>query len=330
MKHLHLLVSDLLLPQDIAPRMFSGLHLPALEKLLARSVQSGLPATTLEVFLCAEFAASSVAPVRATADGLDAEQGFWMCADPVNLQLQQSQVLLQPNVPCDAAEAAALCFTLNEHFKQDGLSFFAPHPQRWYVHSDTTYSVALTPLRVATGRDVKPFQAQGADALVWKRLANEIQMLLHDHPVNVAREARGLPAINSVWLWGAGHKTPLHTALDAVGGDDALSADFARVAGIPLAASLADMLNGQGQNGLWLSTALGDALQGGDLYAWREKIQRVEREIAQPVWQALRGGRLQTLTLDVPMESGTRRFALNRAGLWKVWHRAKTLATYVV
>ena len=29
-------------------------------------------------------------------------------------------------------------------------------------------------------------------------------MLLHDHPVNVQRTSRGLPAINAVWLWGSG------------------------------------------------------------------------------------------------------------------------------
>jgi hypothetical protein len=33
---------------------------------------------------------------------------------------------------------------------------------------------------------------------------NEIQMLLHEHPVNAARLERRQPAINSVWLWGIG------------------------------------------------------------------------------------------------------------------------------
>ena len=30
---------------------------------------------------------------------------------------------------------------------------------------------------------------------------NELQMLLYTHPVNVAREDRGLPPINVIWLW---------------------------------------------------------------------------------------------------------------------------------
>src|SRR2546430_884920 len=35
-------------------------------------------------------------------------------------------------------------------------------------------------------------------------LMNEAQMLLHEHPVNAEREARGLPALNSIWFWGGG------------------------------------------------------------------------------------------------------------------------------
>ena len=36
------------------------------------------------------------------------------------------------------------------------------------------------------------------------RLQNEIQMHLHEHPLNLARESAGLAAVNSVWLSGCG------------------------------------------------------------------------------------------------------------------------------
>ena len=37
-----------------------------------------------------------------------------------------------------------------------------------------------------------------------RALVNELQMLLHEHPVNEQRAAHGQPTVNSVWLWGAG------------------------------------------------------------------------------------------------------------------------------
>ena len=37
-------------------------------------------------------------------------------------------------------------------------------------------------------------------------------MLLHDHPVNEARAARGVPIVNSLWLWGNGGVGSQHSA----------------------------------------------------------------------------------------------------------------------
>jgi hypothetical protein len=36
----------------------------------------------------------------------------------------------------------------------------------------------------------------------WRQLVNELQMLWFTHPVNQARQARGLAPVNSLWLFG--------------------------------------------------------------------------------------------------------------------------------
>ncbi|MDD5058203.1 MAG: hypothetical protein PHQ60_10040 [Sideroxydans sp.] len=337
MNHLHLLIPDLFLPQDAAAHACAGLRLPALEKLLARGEQTALPATTLEDFFCERFGVDAVAPVRAAADGLDVASGFWLCADPVHLQVQPSQVVLLPEVGCTAEEAAALCDTLNKYFAGDGLSFFAPQPQRWYVRCADSSDVALTPLRAAAWRDVRLMQAQGAEATRWRCVGNEIQMLLHGHAVNLAREAQGLPIINSVWLWGNGSAGVLRSGFDAVGGDDELSLAFGRAAGASVfvgasllanfASKLAPTKN---KNALWVCAAPAAAWQRGDLYVWREAVQALEREVAQPLLHALRSGRLKSLTLDVLMESSTQRFELGRGGVWQVWRSRRPLAHFAV
>ena len=330
MNHLHLVLPDLFLPREIPKVVHAGLQLPSLEKILRRGERTELPAMTVEDVLCKSLAADSVAPVRAKADGLEVKDKFWLCADPVHLQLQQSQVMVQPHVACTTDEAAALCATLNEHFSRDGLSFFAPHPQRWYLCTKERADVTLTPLRIAAWRDARSYQPQGKGALHWQGISNEIQMLLHDHPVNQARATKGLAAINSVWLWGGGNMGTLQPTFDVVGGDDELSLAFARAAAVPCAASLPDMLDGQGLRGLWVTTVLSEALQREDLYAWHVAAQQLEHEISSLIWQAMSDGRLQSLTLDVLSESVTRRFELNRAGLWKVWRRSRPLANYSV
>ena len=330
MKHLHLLIPDLFPPQDIAAEVCAGLQLPALEKLLARGNSDTTPAPTLEDWLCTAFGAQAVAPVRAAADGLATGEGYWLCADPVNLQLQRAQMLLLPDVLPSREEAEALCASLNGHFAGTGLRFFAPHPQRWYVRLDADQIMTTTPLRRAAWSDAKFHQPQGAEALRWQAIVNEAQMLLHGHAVNQARAARRELAINSLWLWGGGRASQLNKAFDAVGGDCALGAAFAQTAGAPLAVSLQAMLGEQEGSGLWICAAPGEAQQRGDYLAWREAVQRVERDCAQPLLRVLRTGRLQGLALEAPHAESARRFELTRGSAWKLWRSVPSLARYAV
>ncbi|MFZ2162109.1 MAG: hypothetical protein WAW02_07825 [Sideroxyarcus sp.] len=330
MNHLHLSIPDLFPPQDIATEVCAGLHLPALEKLLARGNASTAPAETLETKLCAAFGVQAVAPVRAVADGVEVGAAYWLCADPVSLQLNSSQVLLLPNVMPSQEEAIALCASLNEHFSGMGVYFSAPHPQRWYVQVDAEPQMTTTALRQVAWRDAKIHFPQGADALRWQRIATEAQMLLHAHPLNQARATRGELPINSLWFWGGGRAIPLAPAFDAAGGDYDLTGAFARAAGMRPVESLPTMLDGQYASGLWICSAQGEALQRGDLYAWREAVQQIERQYAQPLLKALQAGRLQRLTLEVLREATAHRFELTRVATWKLWRGARPLARYAV
>ena len=332
MKQLQLIIPDLFPPQDIVAEVCAGLHLPALEKLFARGNVTTSPTETLEARLCAAFGVQAVAPVRAAADGVEVRGHYWLCADPVNLRLTTAQVLLLPDVMPSSDEADALSASLNEHFAGMGLHFSALHPQRWYVQveAEPEPQMTTTPLRQVAWGDAKLHTPQGADALRWQRIATEAQMLLYAHPLNQVRAARGELPINSLWFWGGGRAMPLAPAIDAVGGDCALVGAFAGAAAMQLVESLQAMLDGQYENALWVCTAPGEALQRGDLYAWREAVQQVELRYAQPLLKALRAGRLQRLTLEVLREDATHRFELTPGVAWKLWRGARPLARYAV
>jgi hypothetical protein len=52
---------------------------------------------------------------------------------------------------------------------------------------------------------ITPFSCADPQQERWlKRLLTEVQMLLHHHPVNLARQEQGLPVINSLWCWAGG------------------------------------------------------------------------------------------------------------------------------
>jgi len=77
MKNVHLIIPDLFLPQDIAIEACTDLHLPALEKLLARGTLREPLAlnTSLESVLCELFSSNtqeklSIAGISAKFDQL--------------------------------------------------------------------------------------------------------------------------------------------------------------------------------------------------------------------------------------------------------------------
>ena len=45
---------------------------------------------------------------------------------------------------------------------------------------------------------------QHPEARFWRRILNEIQVALHNCPVNIRRRQSGKQEINSVWFWGGG------------------------------------------------------------------------------------------------------------------------------
>lgn len=58
--------------------------------------------------------------------------------------------------------------------------------------------------------DVGPWLAAGRGAGTLRRLGTEIEMWLHEHPVNRARQRRGAVPVSTLWLWGGGE--PLRAA----------------------------------------------------------------------------------------------------------------------
>ena len=209
MNKVQIVMPELFLPQPLARDACAGLQLPALEKLLARAEAMPLSTDTLEAWLCEAFGVDDLALAALTlqADGVAPGSAYCLRADPVHIRLQREQMVLQAGVVPSEEEAAQLCASLNAHFFGSGMHFIAPHPQRWYLQLAEAPALHTHPLSRVAGRDVRAFLPQGGDALHWHAVFNEIQMLFFTHAVNQAREERGEPAINSVWLWGGGYVT---------------------------------------------------------------------------------------------------------------------------
>jgi hypothetical protein len=75
------------------------------------------------------------------------------------------------------------------------------------IESRRDWSVETVVAEFAQEHDWNAVLPQGRDAGKMRRLMTELQMLLHEHPVNQRRLARGIPVANAVWFWGNGDLT---------------------------------------------------------------------------------------------------------------------------
>jgi len=344
MRNVDIVILDLFLPQEISVDACAGLSVPALEKMLARakpaSLSSEIGSTgTLEEWLCRTFGIARqmdepIAPITLMADGMQPGSGYWLRADPVYLQMQRTQLSLHPDVPLNADEAAQLCASLNTHFAAEGLRFFSPHPQRWYLQMESVPDIVTHPLAQVAGRNVQTYLPKGQNALRWHKVFNEIQMLFFEHAVNQAREARGDFPINSIWLWGGGHAVEqLARPYSKVCGDSFLAGAFAQAAGIPyqiLPDDLTQCVDDNEGDLLIVWEGLRRPFQQGDLHAWRDSVQCLEQSYITPLWKALRNGCIKQLSLNVLNAGIAQRFVLTRSAVWKPWRLSKSLTRYAL
>jgi hypothetical protein len=153
-----------------------------------------------------------IGPLLARGAGIDIDRGYAIVADPVLLAADRDDLVLVDRVDdLTTDESSGLVAMLNRHFAEDGMHFIELPSSTWIARVDRAPALQTTSLDVARRRGVFPHLPTGPDARTWRRWQNEIQMLLHNHPVNVAREAHGRVPVTGVWFWGGGRADAIGT-----------------------------------------------------------------------------------------------------------------------
>jgi hypothetical protein len=309
---------------------------PALCRLLTRADRTPLAAHGYEARLFAQFGVTAPAgqdlPVAAVSRVTDMgviDHEWWVRADPVHLAPRRDGLVLFAGLDLSRAEADRLVTELSEALAADGLLLKAPCPERWYLKPAAAAAITTTPLAEAVGHDIHPLLPRGADAKAWHTRLNEIQILLHTSPVNVAREARGSLAANSVWFWGGG-RLPQLGRLDwtRVWSIEPLSLGLARLAGIsvqPPPAGAAELTAPSASGAQLLVLAGPGALLQSDPAAWRRALRALNDHWLAPLLTAVHRGALASLSLIA--DTGPV-FHYRRAHRWRLWRRTRPLSAW--
>ena len=163
------------------------------------------------------------AAVMRTGDIGEPVRGFWLHLQPMHFMAGMNRltaVELHGATDVTRAELVELEPTIAAHLRTADMQLVTTAHDDWLVHSDRALDVQTATPESAAG-SLEQAMPHGRDAPALRRLMTELQMLLHEHPVNVARGGRGLPEINAVWFHGAGEIRDLQRyALPQAFGDD--------------------------------------------------------------------------------------------------------------
>lgn len=311
--------------EELAPSEWPAIpDWPGLSLLIARARRLALPRQALEHQLLTRLgyvispdAELPVALLRKQAD-ISTVPGHMWCLDPVHVQLDREMAFLagSETLALTETEARALIASINQHFA-DEMQVQYHAPLQWLVQIPLQLSTC-TPAQ-ATLQDVNRMQPTGQDAPRWRSLLNEIQMLLHAHPVNEARLQAGQPPVNSLWLWGGGRLETTTAEYDVVYAEESLAA-AAAVRNAVAHADVPDTIVPDlftSRNSLLLLTSQLRALQQKDVYAWLAALRSLDQHYLSPLLAMLRQGVLTQLTIY----SDSLQLQLDKSRLRRWWLR---------
>jgi hypothetical protein len=251
----------------------------------------------------------SAAVIRTGLTGEPAD-GFWLRAQPIHFAAgldRLTTVPLQGPARMSAAEREVLSPTLAEHLQSTDLELHAGADGEWLLRSDAPLQMQTVSPEFAAANPREDILPRGRDAGRMRRLMTEMQMLLHEHPVNAQRQARGLPELNAIWVHGEGMLSDVNArSLPAASGDDAYLRGIYRLHQQPVHATPVDAAS-------LLTQVAGPTVALIDV----TDLDTLESKWFTPLARALLGGTIAKLTLTFDEWC----VAVDRASMLKLWRR---------
>lgn len=342
--NLHLFIPSLFWSDTALPEIYQDLPVPVLEKLLAKSKAAKFLTNDINAWLCQAFNVEKqqdwpVAPIMQQMDSsqqcVEVSRGYWLRADPVHLRIEQNHIMLADSFMFQITREEALQFSsvINQILIHDDISILPLHPHRWYIHLSRAPELHTHTLSAATCNNINHLMPTGKDSITWHKITNEIQMLLHDHPLNQDRAIRDQLAINSLWFWGGGSMPQLvSTPYTAAWSSNHFTQALTMLCGIAhneLPDSAESWLQ-QADSGDHL-IVLDDLLNRekyNDAYYWRENLKRLEEYWFSPLYAALKSNRINSIRVSSVNENFSHDFFVTPSSLWKFWSTIKPLSSY--
>jgi hypothetical protein len=347
MAQLTLLLPFALPAPEFAPDLARALDAPALAALLSRTSSFSLaPATPgaralpHELWLARALGLSSDGnPAFATAAmrgfGLEPGEGTWFIVNPTHVEIGHSHLLMPDprTLPVSEEDGRALFEAARASFEEAGYGFEYGDATTWFMRADDWVGMNTSSPDAAVGMNLNDWMPTGPRALAYRKLQNNVQIEWFSAAVNAARATRGLPTVNSFWLWsGTGSPKTVVSAQAGTDGQLPKPGSFQTIAtfetpgwlcalGNRKVNGLAEVSTNAGPETLLICGNLAAPALAADWSAWLHQMQRLETELFAPTLSALMRGQLKDLHLVLSHRSAHAEFTTTALAQRKFWRR---------
>jgi len=337
MSQITLVLPSALPVPEFAPDLLRALQAPALAALLSRtSSRQRLPADESiralphETWLARALGLGSgvngqpaFAGAAMRAYGFDAA-GTWFIVNPVHIEIARTHLMMgNPRfLGLDEVDSRALFDTARPYVEEAGHALLYGDAQTWFLRADDWAGLDTATPDAALGMDLTDWMPLGERAAAFRRLQNEIQILWHTHPVNAAREARRMPAVNAFWPWGAASGAPAKGPTLAAFDTAAWLSRLADTASTDLAPTdLAQFLPTAEGDTLLVCGSVAPYAAAADWGGWIGAMTELEARLFAPILESLKNGHVRKVKLVLSHRDALLEVTTNALAQRKFWRR---------
>jgi hypothetical protein len=251
--------------------------------------------------------------------------GYCYYCEPIHLRADMSDAIVfdRSHFNLTLDEAQSLVNAINPQLQGNSYRIEIADPYRWYLLSDIEIASTIPALRQLHGRPVGAVLTNPGYAAEWRHLMNELQILLHQQPVNTERIDCGELPVNGVWI----HPGSVFEARDYTISRVVTSSPFAQEVCRSLVLDCMDKLNESVLTGKGDILIFDESLMAkGDVKSLQLQLEAMEADWFQPMRIWLRQGKIDEIIID-PVDG--RRFIIRHKFLRRFWKRMHPLDAYV-
>ena len=247
--------------------------------------------------------------------------------DPVHFKAESDHAVLLGSqlLEIEMDEAQQLIEAFNEHFIEDELTLYMGSADRWYLKTIKPLRLSFNSVDFSLGRDIKHFMPEGEDALWWRKILNETQMLFFQHNVNQQRDENRQLGINGLWIWDESFSaSDLSKEYNTVYSDDAFACALASKSGVKVKNTFDTKPQ---EHCVLVLEEVYEAVCYGDVDAWLRALRGFCQAHLLEIQSLMNSNKISGVNI-YPCDG--RVFYIDRWQLLKLWKWVKTLDNYVI